>query len=60
MPAMNAVARPRKRSRQPAFKRLLAPVVAPDVFDFWASRVTRTWTWERSLVRLGVQLPAIR
>ncbi|KRG70882.1 ferredoxin reductase [Pseudoxanthomonas dokdonensis] len=49
---MSAVVRPRKRIRQPAFKRLLAPVVAPDVFDFWASRLNRSWSWERPLARL--------
>ncbi len=48
---MNAVVRPRKR-RPASWKRLLKPVVAPDVFDFWASRVNRTWAWERPLVRL--------
>lgn len=33
-------------------RRLLKPVVAPAVFDFWASRVNRAWSWERPLARV--------
>lgn len=33
-------------------RRLVSPFVAPDVFDFWAGRVNRSWTWERPRARL--------
>lgn len=33
-------------------RRLIQPLVAPAVFDFWASRVNPTWTWERCLARV--------
>jgi ferredoxin-NADP reductase len=26
--------------------------VAPGVFDFWAARINRTWTWQRPLARI--------
>ncbi len=47
---MNAVVRPPKRPR--GLRRLLHACVAPKVFDFWASRLDRTWTWERPLARI--------
>ncbi|UNK48292.1 ferredoxin reductase [Lysobacter sp. S4-A87] len=51
---MNAVTRPRGprvvRPRSPLS--LLRTWVAPDVFDFWASRLHPTWTWERPLARI--------
>ena len=34
------------------WRRLVKPVVPPHVFDFWAARVNRLWTWERPLARL--------
>ena len=40
---------PRPRS---SLRRLIQPLVAPPVFDFWASRVNRTWSWDRSLARI--------
>jgi len=48
---MNAQIRPSPRRPGP-LKRLLRPLVKPDVFDFWATRFHRTWTWERPLARL--------
>lgn len=33
-------------------RRLVSPFVAPDVFDFWAGGLNRSWTWERPRVRL--------
>lgn len=42
-----AAARPRSRLR-----RLVSPFVSPQVFDFWASRLHPTWSWERSLARV--------
>ncbi len=33
-------------------RRLIQPLVAPPVFDFWASRVNRTWSWDRGLARI--------
>lgn len=40
------------RSRPGRLRRLVRAVVAPDVFDFWAGRVDRTWAWERPLARI--------
>lgn len=48
---MNAQIRPTSRRPGP-LKRLIRPLVKPDVFDFWATRFHRTWTWERPLARL--------
>ena len=48
---MNAQIRPPARRPGP-LKRLIRPLIKPDVFDFWASRLHRTWTWERPLARL--------
>lgn len=48
---MNAHVLPASRRSLP-LRRLLRPWVKPDLFDFWASRVNRTWTWERPLARL--------
>lgn len=48
---MNAQIRPFPRRPGP-LKRLIRPLVKPDVFDFWAARFHRTWTWERPLARL--------
>ncbi|KAF1721305.1 ferredoxin reductase [Pseudoxanthomonas wuyuanensis] len=49
---MNAQIRPAGRRRPSPLKRLIRPLVKPDVFDFWASRVNRCWSWERPLARL--------
>ena len=48
---MSALPRP-PRHRRSRFKRLMQPVVSPAVFDFWASRFNRTWSWERPLARV--------
>ncbi len=48
---MNAQIRPPARRPGP-LKRLIRPLIKPDVFDFWASRLHRTWTWECPLARL--------
>ncbi|NUO76589.1 MAG: ferredoxin reductase [Lysobacter sp.] len=51
-------ARPRPASaRLPArsdspFRRLARPWLSPRVFDFWASRLHPTWSWERPLARI--------
>ncbi len=56
---MNALLKP--ASRVPSrLKRLLKPVVAPPVFDFWASQLDSTWSWERPLARLVARHPAAR
>lgn len=47
---MNAVVRPPKRPR--GLRRLLHACISPRVFDFWAARVDRTWTWDRPLARI--------
>lgn len=48
---MNAQIRPTPRRLGP-LKRLIRPLVKPDIFDFWATRFHRTWTWDRPLARL--------
>ena len=49
---MSAQPQPPSRPRRSRFKRLLAPMVDPAVFDFWASRLNRTLSWERPLARI--------
>ncbi|WP_111266119.1 ferredoxin reductase [Marilutibacter maris] len=49
---MNARVRPSRRRPRPRLKRLLSPFVAPQVFDFWSSRLHPLWTWERPLAQL--------
>lgn len=49
--AMSAQFSPPRR-RPGALKRLVGPLVKPDVFDFWSTRLHRTWTWDRPLARL--------
>ncbi|HZF97890.1 MAG TPA: ferredoxin reductase [Pseudoxanthomonas sp.] len=40
------------RRFRPRIKRLVAPLVGPPVFDFWAAKVNRSWSWERPLARI--------
>ena len=47
---MNALALPSRPSSLP--RRVLAPVVDPKVFDFWASRLHPTWSWARPLAQI--------
>lgn len=49
---MNAIVRPAARRSKGPWRRLLGPFVKPDVFDFWAGHVNRSWTWERPRARL--------
>lgn len=49
---MNARTLPPSRHGPGRLRRLVQPLVAPPVFDFWASKVNRTWSWERSLARI--------
>lgn len=53
---MNAAARPAIAPRAPLLKRLErrlgVRLVAPAVFDFWASRLHPTWSWDRPLARI--------
>lgn len=49
---MNAVASPSPVRRRPLLKRLARTLVAPDAFDFWASRLHPTWSWDRPLARI--------
>lgn len=44
--------------RRSRLRRLFKPVVNPAVFDFWASRVNPTWSWERPLARIVSREPA--
>jgi ferredoxin-NADP reductase len=43
---------PVDRSRPSRLRRLARPLVAPEVFDFWASRLNRTWSWSQALARI--------
>lgn len=56
---MNAQIRPVRRGPSP-LRRLFRPLIKPDVFDFWASRFDRSWTWERPLGRLVARESASR
>ena len=47
-----------KRPR--GLRRLIHACVAPSVFDFWAQRLDRTWTWERPLARVVERRPESR
>lgn len=49
---MNAVVRPSAHRPRSPLRRLVAPFVKPQVFDFWASRLHPTWSWERPLARI--------
>ncbi|MDR0184478.1 ferredoxin reductase [Lysobacter arvi] len=55
---MSAVLRSSKRPR--GLRRLLHACVAPNVFDFWAQRLDRTWTWDRPLARIVERRPEAR
>ncbi len=33
-------------------KRMLRPLVRPEIFDFWASKVDPAWSWDRPLARI--------
>ena len=55
---MSAVLRSPKRPR--GLRRLIHACVAPSVFDFWAQRLDRTWTWERPLARIVERRPESR
>lgn len=41
-------------------RRLLAPLVSPEVFDFWAGQVRPGWSWERPLGRIVARHEAAR
>lgn len=49
---MNALVRPAARHPKSRLKRLVQPLIAPQVFDFWASRFNPIWSWERPLARI--------
>jgi ferredoxin-NADP reductase len=40
------------RPARTRLRRLVQPLVAPEVFDFWASRINRTWSWSQPLARI--------
>ena len=40
------------RSTDNALSRLIAPLVKPSVFDFWAGHLNPAWSWERPLARV--------
>ena len=49
---MAAVPLPVSASRPRLFGRLANVVLAPEAFDFWASRLHPTWSWSRPLARI--------
>lgn len=49
---MNALLRPPVSAPRSRLRRVLQPLVSPPVFDFWASQVNTTWSWERPLARI--------
>lgn len=49
---MNTAAIPATAPRRALLKRLARTLVAPDAFDFWASRLHPTWSWDRPLARI--------
>lgn len=57
---MNARLNPSPQSPASRVRRLLKPVVAPSVFDFWASRLNPVWSWERPLARVVAREQASR
>ncbi|MEO8366028.1 MAG: ferredoxin reductase [Pseudoxanthomonas sp.] len=57
---MNARLKSLPQSPASPVRRLLKRVVAPAVFDFWASRVNRAWSWERPLARVIAREQASR
>jgi stearoyl-CoA 9-desaturase NADPH oxidoreductase len=56
---MNAQVRP-AHGRPSPFRRLVRPLIKPDVFDFWAARINPHWSWERPLAKLVARQPASR
>lgn len=57
---MNARLTPLAQPPSSRLRRLLKPVVAPAVFDFWASRLNPAWSWERPLARVVARQQASR
>lgn len=49
---MSAVRRPTSRRPRGLLKGLVRPLATPEVFDFWASRLNPTWSWNRPLARI--------
>lgn len=49
---MNALVRPPSPRPRNRLKRLVQPLIVPQVFDFWASKVNPTWSWERPMARI--------
>lgn len=57
---MNARLNQFPKPRTSRVGRLLKPVVAPAVFDFWVSRLNPAWSWERPLARVVAREQASR
>jgi ferredoxin-NADP reductase len=43
---------------RPAGRRARAPLVSPALFDFWARRISPTWSWNQPLARVVAREPA--
>ena len=52
VPGMSAVRRPVPFRPRGLLKGLVRPLATPEVFDFWASRLNLTWSWNRPLARI--------
>ena len=50
----NAPGRPhgRRLIKRPLLQRIARTLLAPDAFDFWASKLRPNWAWERPLARI--------
>lgn len=42
----------RRPLKRPLLPRIARTVLAPDAFDFWASKLRPNWSWERPLARI--------
>ncbi len=42
----------RRRFERPLLQRIARTLLAPDAFDFWASRLRPGWSWDRPLARI--------
>jgi ferredoxin-NADP reductase len=49
---MEPIRLPATARQRAAPPRPLPPLFTADVFDFWASRLSRTWSWDRPLARI--------
>lgn len=58
LPAMRPAPIPSQPLSPPIGRNRRVPLVSPALFDFWAGRISRTWTWNRPLGRILAREPA--